>query len=144
MPDHAVIGAYRKALHMPRADDRLARGRLGESPVVTESLDDGRELGGGGHVAAEDASWAQHPADGVHALPGGEHVENGTIDAPLGALLRTLVERRRNILVIGGTGSGKTTDGSFVYVLKVASNNPNFETLKSLMAREGAFNASWM
>ena len=42
------------------------------------------------------------------------------------------------------TGSGKTTEGSFVYSLKVGSNNPNFETLKSLMAREGAFNASWM
>ena len=42
------------------------------------------------------------------------------------------------------TGSGKNSDGSFVYSFKVGSNNPNFETLKSLMAREGAFNASWM
>lgn len=41
------------------------------------------------------------------------------------------------------TTSGKNSDGSFIYGLKVASSNPNPETLKSLMANEGAFDASW-
>lgn len=42
------------------------------------------------------------------------------------------------------TTSGKNSDGSSIYGLKVASSNPNFETLKNLVAREGAFDASWM
>jgi hypothetical protein len=41
-------------------------------------------------------------------------------------------------------GSGKTTDGSYVYDLEVASQNPNFATLKLLTADAGAFDASWL
>jgi hypothetical protein len=40
-------------------------------------------------------------------------------------------------------GSGRTTDGSYVYSLKIASNNPNLATLKLLTADAGAFYASW-
>jgi hypothetical protein len=42
------------------------------------------------------------------------------------------------------TTSGKNSDGSIIYGLAVASDNPNAETLKALMASEGAFDASWM
>jgi hypothetical protein len=42
------------------------------------------------------------------------------------------------------TTSGKNSDGSIIYGLAVASDNPNVETLKTLMASEGAFDASWM
>ena len=41
------------------------------------------------------------------------------------------------------TTSGKNSDGSIVYGIKVASSNPNFDTLKQLVANEGAFDASW-
>ena len=42
-------------------------------------------------------------------LTGGDLLALGTIDAPMLELLRTAVRARRNLLVTGGTGSGKTT-----------------------------------
>ncbi len=42
-------------------------------------------------------------------LTGDDLVRLGTIDAAMLAMLRATVEARRNVLVTGGTGSGKTT-----------------------------------
>ena len=47
------------------------------------------------------------PASRIHSL--GDYVDAGIMDASMARLLRSAVAQRRNILVAGGTSSGKTT-----------------------------------
>ena len=49
-------------------------------PMLADRLDGAGELGGGGHVGAEDAAGDQRLGDGLQALPGGEHVEDDAVD----------------------------------------------------------------
>lgn len=53
------------------------------------------------------------------------------------------VKKAAGIAGYAVTTSGKTTDGSYVYGLQIASDNPNLETLKELMDKEGAFDSSF-
>lgn len=41
------------------------------------------------------------------------------------------------------TSSGRDTDRRFVYYLAAASDNPNQETLATLMTQQGALDTSW-
>ncbi|EHM25979.1 hypothetical protein SPW_5597 [Streptomyces sp. W007] len=87
MADHPVVGADGEALHVPVADHRLPGLRFGEAADLADGLDGARELGGGGHVGAEDAAGHQGLGDGLQALPGGEHVQHDAVDVGVGEVV---------------------------------------------------------
>lgn len=53
------------------------------------------------------------------------------------------VNRAARIAGYRVVSSGTDNHGSFVYVLGAASENPNFDTLRSLLLDAGCFDASW-
>ena len=79
------------------------------SPMVDARLPDGSRVNAVIPPLALDGPALTIRRFAGRALTGEDLVELGTIDAPLLELLRTAVRARRNVLVTGGTGSGKTT-----------------------------------
>ncbi len=86
MTDHPMIRAYGQAVHMPGAHHRLPRGRFGERPVLAQRLDHPPELGGGGHVGADDPAGHQRGAHRVQHVPRGQHVQHHPVHVPFGRL----------------------------------------------------------
>jgi len=80
-----------------------------ESPLLEGELPDGngRFAGQIPPIVAAPTFAIRKPA--IKLLSLDDYVEQGTLSASHGAVLKAAVEARRNILVIGGTGSGKTT-----------------------------------
>jgi pilus assembly protein CpaF len=79
------------------------------SPMVDARLPDGSRVNAVIRPLALDGPALTIRRFSVEPLSGEELVGLGSIDAPLLDLLRSAVRARRNVLVTGGTGSGKTT-----------------------------------
>ncbi|WP_217923864.1 CpaF family protein [Miltoncostaea oceani] len=79
------------------------------SPMVDARLPDGSRVNAVIRPLALDGPALTIRRFGGGPLTGDDLVRLGTIDAPVLALLRAAVRARRNVLVTGGTGSGKTT-----------------------------------
>jgi type IV secretion system protein TrbB len=80
-----------------------------ENPIVEGEfpLDGSRLVGGIPPIAIGPFFSIRKPASRVFTLD--EYVESGALGAGRADRLRLAVDRRENLLVIGGTGSGKTT-----------------------------------
>src|SRR5690606_6981902 len=85
--DHPVVRADGQALDVPVADHRLPGGRLVEAADLADGLHGPGELGGGRHVAAQDAAGDERLGDGLQALPGGQHVENDAVHVGVGQVV---------------------------------------------------------
>jgi pilus assembly protein CpaF len=79
------------------------------SPMVDARLPDGSRVNAVIPPLALDGPALTIRRFGGRALTGDDLVELGTIDRPMLELLSLAVSARRNLLVTGGTGSGKTT-----------------------------------
>jgi pilus assembly protein CpaF len=79
------------------------------SPMVDARLPDGSRVNAVIHPLALDGPALTIRRFAGRALTGEGLVELGTIDRPMLDLLAVAVRARRNLLVSGGTGSGKTT-----------------------------------
>ena len=79
------------------------------SPMVDARLPDGSRVNAVIPPLALDGPALTIRRFAGHALTGDDLVELGTIDRPMLELLSLAVRARRNLLVTGGTGSGKTT-----------------------------------
>jgi pilus assembly protein CpaF len=79
------------------------------SPMVDARLPDGSRVNAVVAPLALDGSVLTIRRFGSRALGVDDLVRLGTLTVEMAQLLRTAVQARRNILVIGGTGSGKTT-----------------------------------
>jgi pilus assembly protein CpaF len=79
------------------------------SPMVDARLPDGSRVNAVIPPLALDGPALTIRRFAGRPLDGEELVRLGTIDSPMLALLRAAVRARRNVLVTGGTGSGKTT-----------------------------------
>src|SRR5690606_36009893 len=76
---HAVLGAHGEPLEVPGTHEGLPGVGLGELAVVAQRLRGAGELGDGGDVGEEHAAGDEHVRRGLHALPGGEHVQDHTV-----------------------------------------------------------------
>src|SRR5690606_19507386 len=85
--DHPVVRADGQALDGPVADHRLPGGRLVEAADLADGLHGPGELGGGRHVAAQDAAGDERLGDGLQALPGGQHVEDDAVHVGVGQVV---------------------------------------------------------
>lgn len=79
------------------------------SPMVDARLSDGSRVNAVIPPLSLDGPTLTIRRFGSRSLDGPELVRRGTLDQRMLDLLRTAVLERRNILVTGGTGSGKTT-----------------------------------
>lgn len=79
------------------------------SPMVDARLPDGSRVNAVIPPLALDGPALTVRRFAAEPLAGADLIALGTLDAPLLELLVTAVRARRNILVTGGTGSGKTT-----------------------------------
>src|SRR5580704_2974495 len=84
VPDHPVIRPHREPVQVPAARHRLPRGRLEEPAVRAQVLRHPRQLGRGGHVAADKPAGRQHRRRVGQALPGREHVEDHPVERDSG------------------------------------------------------------
>ena len=78
-----MLGAHRQAVKMPLAAHILPRDRICEAFGRAKVLDQARHLGHRRDVADENTARNERVRDGLDVFPGGQHVEDYAIDAPL-------------------------------------------------------------
>jgi pilus assembly protein CpaF len=109
----AAPGRFADAEHLLHVIDRvlapLGRRVDEASPMVDARLPDGSRVNAVIPPLALDGPVLTVRRFAADPLTGEDLVELGTLDQPTLALLRTAVRARRNLLVTGGTGTGKTT-----------------------------------
>ncbi|MCU0308559.1 MAG: CpaF family protein [Thermoleophilia bacterium] len=110
---HPVPVGFADAAHLLHVIDRILAPlgrRLDEaSPMVDARLPDGSRVNAVIPPLALDGPVLTVRRFAADALRGADLVRLGTLTAEMLAALRDAVRARRNILVSGGTGSGKTT-----------------------------------
>lgn len=80
----------------------------GKSPIISAELPDGERFEGLLPPITTAPSFSIRKA-GVKILHLSDYVRNGTMSGEQADALRSAIHAKRNILIIGGTGSGKTT-----------------------------------
>ena len=78
--DHPVVRPHREPVHVPAAVEGLPGGRLEEPAVRAQFLDHPRQLGRGGHVAADQPAGDEGARPRRRRSPRGEHVEDHPVE----------------------------------------------------------------
>jgi len=108
-----VDGAFADETHLRRVIDKIVAAvgrRVDEaSPMVDARLPDGSRVNAVVAPVALDGSLLTIRKFAVDPLTVDDLVGSGTLTAPVAELLRACVRGRLNVVIGGGTGSGKTT-----------------------------------
>ena len=78
-----MLGAHRQAVKMPLTAHILPRDRIREASRCAQVLDQARHLSHRRDVADEHTAGNERMRDGLDVFPGGQHVEDYAINAPL-------------------------------------------------------------
>jgi pilus assembly protein CpaF len=110
---HPVGGSFADEAHLRRTIEKIVA-RVGRrvdesSPMVDARLPDGSRINAVVPPVALDGSLLTIRKFGVEALTMGHLIRFGTMTPQVADLLRLCVQGRLNIVIGGGTGSGKTT-----------------------------------
>ncbi len=79
------------------------------NPIADASLEDGSRINAVFPPVAVDGATLTIRKFSNHALTGRDYIEKGSLDKKMLYFLKKCVEGRLNIIVSGGTGTGKTT-----------------------------------
>jgi pilus assembly protein CpaF len=161
---HPVETAFTDEAHLRRTIDKIVA-RVGRrvdeaSPMVDARLPDGSRVNAVVPPVALDGSLLTIRKFSVDPYTVDDLISFGTLTPPVAALLRACVRARLNIVISGGTGSGKTTTlnvlSSFVppderivtiedaaelqlrqeHVLRLESRPPNLENRGAITVRD--------
>jgi pilus assembly protein CpaF len=125
---HPVAAAFTDDQHLRRTIDKIV-GRIGRrvdeaSPMVDARLPDGSRVNAVIHPVALDGSMLTIRKFAADPYTVDDLIGFGTMSAPVASLLSACVWGRLNIMISGGTGSGKTTTLNVV-----SSFIPEFERI---------------
>ena len=110
---YAVDAGFTDETHLRRTIDKIVA-RVGRrvdeaSPMVDARLPDGSRVNAVVPPIAMDGSLLTIRKFAADPFTTDDLVSFGTLTAPVAALLRACVQGRLNVVISGGTGSGKTT-----------------------------------